>query len=96
MSQSAEKDAPFVIPGEEWLASTLCGWHDAESGRAPGEEFPCAYCAVLTQYVAEQAREAQAFTPHSAAALVASLKAAFTHILPPAVQSPAETDGGQS
>jgi hypothetical protein len=81
--QSAEKDAPFVMPGEGWLARTLCGWHDAESGRAPGEEFPCAYCVVLAEYVVDQARDAQSFTPSSAATLAASLKAAFARVTPP-------------
>jgi hypothetical protein len=52
----AEKDVAFTVPSAEWLAQALCGWHDAESGRLEGESFPCAYCTMQAEYVAEHAR----------------------------------------
>lgn len=60
---SAEKDAPFTIPGRDWLAQALCGWHDAEDGRWDGEPFPCGYCAAQAEYVVEQAHEPRVTPP---------------------------------
>lgn len=48
---SVEKEAPLIVPNVGWLAQALCGWHDAESGREPGESFPCSACLAQAEYV---------------------------------------------
>jgi hypothetical protein len=63
MSHTVDNDAPFTVPSVEWLRAALCGWHDAESGREPGEAFPCPTCTAQAEYVAEQADLARPIPP---------------------------------